>query len=99
MPRTSDDITRAADELQAKLARLRKEARQLKKLEEQQEAEERRQQEIADALEFVKYAKIVFYPGSDESVYVYLSHCLEDMKTGNCTWGYTPDESAGNDAL
>ena len=99
MSRSSEDLTKAANELQAKLEKLRREARRMKKLEEQQAEEERRQQEIADALEFVKYAKIVFYPGSEESVYVYLSHCLEDLKTGNCTWGDTPDDSAGDDAL
>ena len=100
MSRTSADITKTANELQAKLEKLRKEARRMKKQEEQQAEEERRQQEIADALEFVKYAKMVFYPGSEESVYDYLSHCLEDLKSGSCTWGYTlDDESAGNDVL
>lgn len=44
MSRTSADITKTANELQAKLEKLRKEARRMKKLEEQQAEEERRQQ-------------------------------------------------------
>lgn len=97
MSRTSADITKTANELQAKLEKLRREARRMKKLEEQQAEEERRQQEIKEALEFVRYAKMVFYPGSEESVYDYLSHCLEDLKSGNCTWGDIPDEPADID--
>jgi len=99
MAKSSKDITRDADKLALKLAKIRKEARLAKKMEDQREAEAQRQEEISDALEFVKYAKMVFYPGSEETVYVYLSHCLEDMKSGNCTWGYNADAPTGNDDL
>lgn len=98
MIRRSEDISRSADELQVRLAKLRKEARRVKKLEEQQEAEERRQQEIAEALEFTDFAKGVFYPDSNETVYVYLSKFMEEMKAGNVTWGNT-DVSAETDKL
>ena len=97
MAKSSKDITRDADKLALKLAKIRKEARLAKKMEDQREAEAQRQEEISDALEFVKYAKMVFYPGSEESVYDYLSHCLEDLKSGNCTWGDIPDEPADID--
>ena len=98
MPRTSGDITRAADELQAKLARLRKEARRMKKLEEQREAEERRQQEIADALEFVEFTKGIYYSDSDVTVYEYITTIMEETKTANFTWA-SPEDDTANDGF
>ena len=98
MPRTSGDITRAADELQAKLARLRKEARRMKKLEEQRGAEERRQQEIADALEFVEFTKGIYYSDSDVTVYEYITTIMEETKTANFTWA-SPEDDTANDGF
>ena len=83
MARTSEDITKSADELQMRLAKLRKEARRLRKLEEQQEAEERRQQEIADALEFVDFTKGIYYPDSEVTVYDYITTVIEETKAGS----------------
>ena len=83
MARTSEDITKSADELQMRLAKLRKDARRLKKLEEQQEAEERRQQEIADALEFVDFTKGIYYPDSEVTVYDYITTVIEETKAGS----------------
>ena len=98
MPRTSGDITRAADELQAKLARLRKEARRMKLLEEQREAEERRQQEIADALEFVEFTKGIYYPDSEVTVYEFITTVMDEAKTGNFTW-VSPKDDTANDSF
>ena len=55
--RTSEELTAAANELQAKLNAMRREARKMKRLEEQQEAEAKRQADIAFALDFVALAK------------------------------------------
>ncbi len=96
MPRTSGDITRAADELQAKLARLRKEARRMKKLEEQREAEERRQQEITEALEFVEFTKGIYYPDSEVTVYEYIITVMEEAKIDNFTWSSSGDDTENN---
>ena len=73
MSRSSEDLTKAANELQAKLEKLRREARRVKKLEEQQKAEEYRQQEIEKALEFVEFTKGIYYPDSEVTVYEFIT--------------------------
>ena len=73
MSRSSEDLTKAANELQAKLEKLRREARRMKKLEEQQKAEEHRQQEIEEALEFVEFTKGIYYPDSEVTVYEFIT--------------------------
>ena len=82
MSRSSEDLTKAANELQAKLEKLRREARRVKKLEEQQKAEEYRQQEIEKALEFVEFTKGIYYPDSEVTVYEFITTVMDEAKTG-----------------
>ena len=96
--RTSEDITKSADELQVRLARLRKEARRMKKLEEQQKAEEHRQQEIEEALEFVEFTKGIYYPDSEVTVYEFITTVMDEAKTGNFTW-VSPKDDPANDSF
>lgn len=78
--KSSEEITAVADELQAKLALLRKEARKMKKLEEQQAAEEQRQKDIAFALEFVEFAKRLRFQNGNDSYFEYISRKLAESK-------------------
>ena len=78
--KSSEEITAAADELQAKLAALRKEARKMKKLEEQQAAEEKRQKDIAYALEFVEFAKRLRFQNGNDSYFDYIARKLAESK-------------------
>lgn len=98
MSRSSEDLTKAANELQAKLEKLRREARRMKKLEEQQKAEERRQQEIEKALEFVEFTKGIYYSDSDVTVYEYITTIMEETKTANFTWA-SPEDDTANDGF
>lgn len=77
MSRKSEDISRAADALQLKLSKLRKEARRLKRIEEHQEAEAQRQKDIAFALQFLEVAKIAHLMDSEETIYDVLSREIE----------------------
>ena len=78
--KTSETITAEADELQKKLAGLRKEARKLKKLEEQAEADARRQKDIAYALEFVEFAKRLRFQNGNDSYFDYIARKLAESK-------------------
>ena len=98
MSRSSEDLTKAANELQAKLEKLRREARRMKKLEEQQKAEERRQQEIEKALEFVELTKGIYYPDSEVTVYEFITTVMDEAKTGNFTW-VSPKDDTANDSF
>lgn len=60
MAKTSADIAKEAEELQAKAAALRKEARKMKKLEDAKAAEVQRQRNIQFALDFVEFSKGMF---------------------------------------
>ena len=78
--KSSEEITAEADELQKKLAGLRKEARKLKKLEEQAEADARRQKDIAYALEFVEFAKRLRFQNGNDSYFDYIARKLAESK-------------------
>ena len=78
--KSSEEITAEADELQKKLAGLRKEARKLKKLEEQAEADARRQKDIAYALEFVEFAKRLRFQNGSDSYFDYIARKLAESK-------------------
>ena len=78
--KSSEEVTAEADELQKKLAGLRKEARKLKKLEEQAEADARRQKDIAYALEFVDFAKRLRFQNGNDSYFDYIARKLAESK-------------------
>ncbi|WP_066646975.1 hypothetical protein [Christensenella timonensis] len=78
--KSSEEITAEADELQKKLAGLRKEARKLKKLEEQAEADARRQKDIAYALEFIEFAKRLRFQNGNDSYFDYIARKLAESK-------------------
>lgn len=78
--KSSEEITAEADELQKKLAGLRKEARKLKKLEEQAEADARRQKDIAYSLEFVEFAKRLRFQNGNDSYFDYIARKLAESK-------------------
>lgn len=80
MPKTSADITKEADALQAKLAAMRKEARRMKKLENQKAAEAQRQRDIQFALEFVAMAKEMYLKDNSMSYFDYISEKLAEKQ-------------------
>lgn len=94
--KTSETITAEADALQAKLAKLRKEARAMKKLEDQEKAEAKRQEDIAYALEFVEFAKRLHFQNGSDTYFDYIARKMEASKvdtSGNTiqTAGTTQD--------
>ncbi len=82
MAKTSADITKEADALQAKLAAMRKEARRMKRLEKQKEAEAQRQQEIQFALTFVETAKLMDFGDGNGSYFEQISAAMDRLAEG-----------------
>ena len=80
MAKTSADITKEADALQARLAALRKDARRMKKLEDAKAAEAQRQRDIQFALEFVQMAKEMHFKDSDRTYFDHISEKLVAKK-------------------
>lgn len=81
MTKTSADITKEADALQAKLAAMRKEARRMKQIENQKAAEVQRQQEISFALEFVETAKGMYFKDGNRTYFDYISEKMEKKRS------------------
>lgn len=79
--KTSADITKKADALQARLAAMRKEARRMKRLEDQRAIETQRRQEIQFAFDFVEAAKELRWHNSDRTYYDCICERLEEKRS------------------
>lgn len=76
--KSSNDITKEADALKARLAALRKEARRMKRLEDQKAAEINRRERISFALSFVEMAKLMHLRDSSRTYYDDICEKLDD---------------------
>ena len=91
MAKTSADITKEADALQARLAAMRKEARKMKQLEDQKAAEAQRQEEIRFALAFVETAKGMYFRDGSRSYFDYIcAKMTEILQMSTSTWHLFP---------
>lgn len=81
MAKTSADITKEADALQARLAAMRKEARRMKRLEDQKAAEAQRQEEIRFALAFVETAKGMYFRDGSRSYFDYICAKMTEQQS------------------
>lgn len=81
MAKTSADITKEADALQARLAAMRKEARRMKRLEDQKAAEAQRQEEIQFALAFVETARGMYFRDGSRSYFDYICEKMTEQQS------------------
>lgn len=93
MAKTSADITKEADALQARLAAMRKEARKMKRLEDQKAAEAQRQEEIRFALAFVETAKGMYFRDGSRSYFDYICAKMTEQQSDQSADSVPPADS------
>ena len=81
--KSSADWDAEAEALRKKLDAARKEARRMRKLEEYKSAEIRRQEEIRQAVAFVRFSKTITYNNSDRSFYDVIAGKMEEANSSD----------------